>query len=74
MLAGGAAHATPAPGRGTGGQGTKGRGRGRLALGVEKLLELRTLKTLDGASVGLITNPTGVDQALTSTIDLLIEA
>lgn len=81
VLAGGAAHAAPALGRGTerkGREKAEGRGswkgRGRFALGVEKLLERRTLKTLDGSSVGLITNPTGVDQSLTSTIDLLIDA
>lgn len=52
-----------------------GRGHGRFALGVENLLHPRTLtRTLEGAKVGLITNPTGTDSSLTSTIDLLLES
>src|SRR5699024_12871590 len=43
-------------------------------LGVENLLEPEQLSTLEGEDVGLITNPTGTDSSLRSTIDLLIEA
>ncbi|MFC7375667.1 exo-beta-N-acetylmuramidase NamZ domain-containing protein [Brachybacterium sp. GCM10030268] len=61
-------------GKGNGGGHGKGHGKGRFALGVENLLEADQLSTLDGATVGLITNPTGTDRELTSTIDLLIGA
>ncbi len=64
----GAVHAAPA-GRGKGG----GKG-GRFRLGIENLLQPRRLATLRGARVGLITNPTGTDRELRSTIDLLVEA
>src|SRR5699024_6351292 len=43
-------------------------------LGGENLLEPEQLSTLEGEDVGLITNPTGTDSSLRSTIDLLIEA
>src|SRR5699024_6700938 len=66
--------ATAAPG----GQG-KGRGKGggrpgQLRPGVENLLRPEALEALRGARVGLITNPTGTDRELRSTIDLLVEA
>ncbi|GAA1309375.1 DUF1343 domain-containing protein [Brachybacterium tyrofermentans] len=63
----GAAQAAPA---GTG----KGSGSGDFALGVENLLAPEALESLRDARVGLITNPTGADQQLRSTIDLLVEA
>ncbi|HEX7352282.1 DUF1343 domain-containing protein [Brachybacterium sp.] len=73
-LAAGAAHAAPADngrGRGTGnGTGTAS----DLRLGIENLLEPEALATLRDARVGLITNPTGTDSALRSTIDLLVAA
>ena len=72
VLAGaGAAHAVPA-GRG----GTKGKGKadGGFRLGIENLLEADVLETLRDARVGLITNPTGTDSSLRSTIDLLVGA
>lgn len=47
---------------------------GDFRLGVENLLEPEQLSTLEGQSVGLITNPTGTDSSLRSTIDLLIDA
>ncbi len=53
-----------------------GRGKGRrgpFRLGVENLLR-KHLDVLEGASVGLITNPTGTDRHLRSTIDLLVDA
>lgn len=43
-----------------------------LELGVDVLLNER-LDELDGKSVGLITNPTGVDQELNSIVDMLYE-
>ena len=76
VLAGaGAAHAAPG-GRGKGKGKGKGRGKGRggFRLGVENLLEEEALETLRDARVGLITNPTGTDSSLRSTIDLLVEA
>jgi len=45
----------------------------RLQLGVETLLDDH-LEWLDGQRVGLVTNPTGVDSRLRSTIDRLIAA
>ncbi|ATG55763.1 hypothetical protein CFK41_14000 [Brachybacterium ginsengisoli] len=65
----GAAHAAPGD-RGKGGD----HGTGDFRLGLENLLEPDTLETLRGARVGLITNPTGTDRELRSTIDLLVEA
>ncbi|WP_253705371.1 exo-beta-N-acetylmuramidase NamZ domain-containing protein [Brachybacterium sp. P6-10-X1] len=53
--------------------GGRGTGDRTFALGVENLLDPGALaRTLEGATVGLITNPTGTDSALTSTVDLLI--
>ena len=71
----GAAHAAPA-GRGKGKGKGKGRGKGKgdFRLGIENLLEPETLETLREARVGLITNPTGTDRELRSTIDLLVAA
>lgn len=69
----GAAHAAPA-GRGKGKDKGKGKGNGDFRLGIENLLEPEALETLRGASVGLITNPTGTDSELRSTIDLLVAA
>ncbi|NOX96825.1 MAG: DUF1343 domain-containing protein [Nitrospirae bacterium] len=46
--------------------------RVRIKLGVEVLLEKR-LDLLKGKRVGLITNPTGVDRNLKTTVDLLWE-
>jgi len=43
-------------------------------LGVENLLEPGVLDTLRDLRVGLITNPTGADRELRSTIDLLVGA
>ncbi|ATG52942.1 hypothetical protein CFK38_16495 [Brachybacterium vulturis] len=70
--------ATAAPGGNGNGKG-KGRGKGSTThgdfrLGVENLLEPETLETLRDARVGLITNPTGTDRELRSTIDLLVQA
>ena len=65
----GAASAQAAPGRG----GTT-RDADGLRLGVENLLEAGPLETLRDQRVGLITNPTGADRELRSTIDLLVEA
>jgi len=73
-LAAGAAHAAPAEnGRGRGRGSGKGAGSD-LRLGIENLLEPEALETLRDARVGLITNPTGTDSALRSTIDLLVAA
>lgn len=66
----GAASANGNNGKGKG----KGSGKGDFRLGVENLLEPKTLATLKGARVGLITNPTGADRQLRSTIDLLVDA
>lgn len=63
----GAASAQAAPSRGK-------RVDGDFRLGVENLLEPEALETLRDQRVGLITNPTGADRALRSTIDLLVEA
>ncbi len=63
----GAASAQAAPSRGK-------RVDGDFRLGVENLLEPAALETLRDQRVGLITNPTGADRALRSTIDLLVEA
>ena len=63
----GAASAQAAPSRGK-------RADGDFRLGVENLLEPAALETLRDQRVGLITNPTGADRALRSTIDLLVEA
>ncbi len=57
----------------------KGKGKGRakkgsFRLGVENLLAADALSLLDGKNVGLITNPTGTDRELRSTIDLLVDA
>src|SRR5699024_5187751 len=66
--------ATAAPGEKGKGKG-KGRGRhGEFRLGVENLLRPEALEALRRARVGLITNPTGTDRELRSTIDLLVEA
>lgn len=51
----------------------KGSSKGRFRLGVENLFRGKGLDVLEGARVGLITNPTGVDAELRSTIDLLVE-
>ncbi|GAA1736101.1 DUF1343 domain-containing protein [Isoptericola hypogeus] len=51
-------------------QGWPSQGRGQLELGVERLLDDPAL--LEGQRVGLITNPTGVTQDLTSTVDALV--
>lgn len=67
VLAGAAsAHAAPARG--------KKRADGDFRLGVENLLESAALESLRDQRVGLITNPTGADRELRSTIDLLVEA
>ena len=63
----GAASAQAAPSRGK-------RVDGDFRLGVENLLEPAALETLRDQRVGLITNPTGADRMLRSTIDLLVEA
>ena len=63
----GAASAQAAPSRGK-------RADGDFRLGVENLLEPAALETLRDQRVGLITNPTGADRMLRSTIDLLVEA
>ncbi|GLI32442.1 MULTISPECIES: exo-beta-N-acetylmuramidase NamZ domain-containing protein [Brachybacterium] len=63
----GAASAQAAPSRGK-------RVDGDFRLGVENLLDPAALETLRDQRVGLITNPTGADRALRSTIDLLVEA
>ena len=66
VLAGAAsAHAAPSRGKKAGSD---------FRLGVENLLEPAALETLRDQRVGLITNPTGADRALRSTIDLLVEA
>lgn len=66
VLAGAAsAHAAPARGK---------KADGDFRLGVENLLEPAALETLRDQRVGLITNPTGADRELRSTIDLLVEA
>lgn len=71
----GAAHAAPAErGKGKGKGPGKGAGNDDFRLGIENLLEPATLETLRGARVGLITNPTGTDRELRSTIDLLVAA
>ena len=45
----------------------------RIKTGIEVLKE-QNFKCLEGKRVGLITNPTGVDNHLISTIDILHEA
>lgn len=45
----------------------------RIKTGIEMLKE-QNFKCLEGKRVGLITNPTGVDNAMKSTIDILHEA
>ena len=45
----------------------------RIKTGIEVLKE-QNFKCLEGKRVGLITNPTGVDNAMKSTIDILHEA
>jgi uncharacterized protein YbbC (DUF1343 family) len=65
----GTASAQAAPSRG----GAK-RDAGGFRLGVENLLEPGPLETLRDQRVGLITNPTGADRELRSTIDLLVAA
>ena len=65
----GAASAQAAPGRGRATRDADG-----FRLGVENLLEAGSLETLRDQRVGLITNPTGADRELRSTIDLLVEA
>ena len=68
--AAGAGRAEARPSGADGGAGASGDFR----LGVENLLDPEQLSTLEGESVGLITNPTGTDASLRSTIDLLIDA
>ena len=63
----GAASAQAAPSRGK-------KADGDFRLGIENLLEPAALETLRDQRVGLITNPTGADRELRSTIDLLVEA
>ena len=63
----GAAGAQAAPARGKADSGD-------FRLGVENLLEPAALETLRDQRVGLITNPTGADRELRSTIDLLVAA
>ena len=63
----GAASAQAAPSRGK-------KASSDFRLGVENLLEPEALETLRDQRVGLITNPTGADRMLRSTIDLLVEA
>ncbi|MGN7211952.1 exo-beta-N-acetylmuramidase NamZ family protein [Brachybacterium paraconglomeratum] len=63
----GAASAQAAPSRGK-------KASSDFRLGVENLLEPAALETLRDQRVGLITNPTGADRTLRSTIDLLVEA
>ncbi len=63
----GAASAQAAPSRGK-------KAGGDFRLGVENLLEPAALETLRDQRVGVITNPTGADRELRSTIDLLVEA
>lgn len=63
----GAASAQAAPTRGK-------RADGDFRLGIENLLGPAALETLRDQRVGLITNPTGADRTLRSTIDLLVEA
>lgn len=73
VLAGAAsAQAAPAvsPARGHGQGKGHGGNHGRFRLGLENLLQ-RKLSTLRGAKVGLITNPTGADRELTTSVDLL---
>src|SRR5699024_7435639 len=78
LASAGAAVAAPGEkGKGAGKGHGNGKGHGRhgdLRLGVENLLEPEALETLRDARVGLITNPTGTDRELRSTIDLLVEA
>lgn len=45
----------------------------RIKTGIEVLKE-QNFKCLEGKRVGLITNPTGVDNRMKSTIDILHEA
>ena len=45
----------------------------QVKTGIEVLRD-RNFKILEGKRVGLITNPTGVDRALKSTVDILFEA
>ena len=45
----------------------------RIKTGIEVLKE-QNFKCLEGKRVGLITNPTGVDNHMKSTIDILHEA
>ena len=45
----------------------------RIKTGIEVLKE-QSFKCLEGKRVGLITNPTGVDNQMKSTIDILHEA
>lgn len=63
----GAAQAAPS---GRGGRAAEG----DFSLGVERLQEPEALETLRDANVGLITNPTGADRELRSTIDILVAA
>lgn len=46
---------------------------GQIKLGIERLREM-DFKPLQGKRVGLITNPTGVDQRMRSTVDILFHA
>ena len=46
---------------------------GDVKLGVDVFFEGRHIETLDGKKVGLITNQTGVNSKLRSTIDLFLE-
>lgn len=47
-----------------------GKGNNKIELGVERLMK-HEKRLLEGKRVGLITNPTGVDSALNSVVDLL---
>jgi len=46
---------------------------GKVKTGIEVLRD-QHFKLLEGKRVGLITNPTGVDSKLKSTVDILFEA
>ena len=45
----------------------------KIKTGIE-VLKQQNFKMLEGKRVGLITNPTGVDNQMKSTIDILFEA
>ncbi|WKA55420.1 exo-beta-N-acetylmuramidase NamZ family protein [Planococcus shixiaomingii] len=56
--------------KGNGKSKDKGKGHKDLAIGIEVLLNEQK-ELIEGKNVGLITNPTGVDQDLNSIVDLL---